>query len=97
MSDQNESVVHIAPPGTVIHKSELFPVIIRGKQIEKGVLRDRYVVNVEILENDPTVTRTALLEIPEDVYKSLSVGEKVEARLYQHDDNTWQPRPKASF
>lgn len=90
-------LVSIAEPGVLYHKSELFPVIIRHKQVSKGLLRDQFLVGVEILEDDPAVTRTALMDIPEDVYKSLGVGERVMVRLYHHPDDTWKTTPPTTL
>lgn len=93
-SSQDTGVVSIAEPGVLYYRSELFPVVVRAKQISKGILRDQYLLGVELLEDDPTVTRTALMDVPEDVYKSVGVGERVQARLYFHpSDETWRPTP----
>lgn len=96
-SSQDTGVVSIAEPGVLHYRSELFPVVIRAKQVSKGILRDQYLLGVELLENDPTVTRTALLDVPEDVYNSVGIGERVQARLYYHpNDATWKSTPPLS-
>lgn len=88
-------LVSFAEPGTLVYKSELFPVVVRTKQVQPGFTRDRFVVGVDIVDDDPQVQRAALLDIPEDVYQSLEIGERVMARMYEHPDKSWQPKPPA--
>jgi hypothetical protein len=96
VSAQEEGGTVIIPDGEkIIYKSELFDVIVRGKHKSKGIVRDRYLVAVELLEHDPLLERTALLDIPEDVWKQLTIGERAKARLYELPDKTWSTKPPA--
>lgn len=82
----------------LIHKSDLFDVRIRERTQAVGLLgRTRFFLLVEILEQDPLLQRMALLEVPEDVWRSVSVGEQAQARLYE-DPNTkqWSHVPPVS-
>lgn len=93
LQDEAAGTVIIPDGEKIIYKSELFDVVVRGKHRSKGIVRDRYLVSVELLEQDPMLERTALLDIPEDVWKSLTIGEKAKARLYEMPDRTWSTRP----
>lgn len=96
MSAQEDAGTVIIPTGEkIIYKSELFDVIVRSKHKSKGLVRDRYLVAVELLEQDPLLERIALLDIPEDVWKVLEVGERAKARLYEMPDKTWSTKPPA--
>jgi hypothetical protein len=84
----------IIPEGEkILYKSELFDVIVRGKHKSKGLFRDRYLVSVELLEQDPLLERIALMDIPHDVWLDLTIGERVKARLYEHPDKSWKSKP----
>jgi ABC-type molybdenum transport system ATPase subunit/photorepair protein PhrA len=84
----------IIPEGEkILHRSELFDVIVRGKHKSKGLVRDRYTVSVELIEQDPMLERIALMDIPYDVWSQLSVGERVKARLYEQPDKKWTTKP----
>jgi hypothetical protein len=71
--------------------SELFAALVLDKDIYNGFTRDRYVLTVELIEQDPTVVRTAVIEVLEPDWKDVAVGDKVMIRLYQHADKTWSP------
>lgn len=88
-------------PGTVIipdgekliYKSELFDVIVRAKRKAPGLVRDRFLVAVELIEQDPLLERTALLDVPEEIWKDLSEGERCQARLYEQPSGQWSTKP----
>jgi hypothetical protein len=92
--ESEESKVEIAPEGELLYKSELFDVRVLAKRKVAGITRDRFLMTVEFQENDPTIEKIALIDVPEDVYNDVSVGEKVLARLYYHEkDNKWLSKP----
>lgn len=97
MSDNKEpetTTVEIAEEGSVLHKSELFDVRITAKRKLAGLTRDRYIVAATVLDSDPTLQKNLMIDIPQDVWESLEVGEKVLARLYYHESlNKWLTRP----
>lgn len=95
MSAEEQGTVIIPTGEKLIYKSELFDVIVRSKHKNVGLVRDRYIVAVELLENDPLVERIALLDIPHDVWRELEIGERVKARLYEQPDKTWSTKPPA--
>lgn len=90
---EHASTVTIPDGEKLTYKSELFEVVVRGKHRHPGITRTRFLVVVELLENDPLIQRTALLEVPEAVWKDIDVGEKAQARLYENPDKTWTPTP----
>lgn len=73
--------------------SELFPAVITDKTLQSGFVRDRYRVTVDLLDQDPVLQRTAVLDVAQEVWASLGVGEKVQVRLYQHPDQQWKSLP----
>lgn len=96
MSAPEQAGTVIIPEGEkLVYKSELFDVVIRSKRIDPGLTRDRHLVEVELLEQDPLIQRIATLDIPQDIWSQLDVGERVKARLYEHPDKRWLPLPPA--
>ncbi len=94
MIEQAEPGTLIIPTGEKLtFKSELFDVVVRAKQRHQGITRDRYLVAVELLENDPLLERTALIEIPHDVWNELGIGERAKIRLYEQPDERWTHLP----
>lgn len=93
MSAEEQGTVIIPTGEKLIWKSELFDVIVRSKHKQVGVVRDRFIVAVELLDNDPLLERVALLDIPEDVWRDLHPGERVKARLYEQPDKRWTTKP----
>lgn len=90
MSEQEPAGTIIIPAGEKLtYKSELFDVIIRHKSVAQGLTRDRYMVAVELLEHDPLIDRTALIEIARDVWTELGLGERAKIRLYEQPDERW--------
>lgn len=90
-------------PGTIIipdgeklvYKSELFDVIIRAKQQAPGLVRDRFLVTVELVEQDPALLRSAVVDVPEAIWRDLEEGERCQARLYEQPDGQWTTKPPA--
>lgn len=86
----------VIPEGEkLIYKSELFDVVVRGKSMTEGFTRDHYYVQVELLEQDPLVERLVTVEITQDVWQQLEIGERAKARLYEQPDKRWTTRPPA--
>lgn len=89
-----ESGQVLIPTGEkIIFKSELFDVQIVNKHKATGITRVKHYLVVEILEDDPSVEKLATLETTEEVYQSVSIGERVKARLYQQPDQRWTTTP----
>ena len=96
MSTPEETGILVIPEGEKLYyKSELFDVIVRAKHKAQGIIRDRFLVAVELLDHDPLLERTALLDIPQDVWEQLSIGERAKARLYEQPDRRWATKPPA--
>lgn len=97
MSAPDETGTFIIPAtDKLVYKSELFDVIVRSKHKSKGLTRDRFIIAVELLDQDPLLERVAVLDIPEDIWRELGVGEKAKARLYEHPDHRWLTTPPTS-
>jgi hypothetical protein len=84
----------VIPEGEkLIHRSELFEVVVRSKHRSRGLFRDRFMVAVELVEGDPLLQRVAVLDIAEDVWRQLEAGERAQARLYEQADRSWTTLP----
>lgn len=92
---EEPGVVYIPEGEKLVYKSELFDVVIRSKSQGEGFTRNHFYVLVELLEHDPLLERTVVLEIPEDVWHQLEIGERAKARLYEQPDKRWTTRPPA--
>lgn len=92
MSDPTSSL--ILPTGEkIMHRSDLFRVEVLGKECRIGLTKDSHILHIKLLENDPNVQREAWVLVPADVYQSVEKGERLQARLYEHPDGTWNVNP----
>ena len=88
MSDETtqSGLVIIPTEEKITFKSELFEVRVKDKYKTTGLTRDRYLLEVDLLENDPHLQRSATIEVPEEVWHDIDKGENAMARLYENPE-----------
>lgn len=77
----------------ILHKSELFSARVMGLSTTPGLTKDIYRAELLLLENDPLVERTVLAMIAKQDWDSLSQGDTVLIRLYEHENGKWLSTP----
>lgn len=81
----------------IIHHSELFDGHITRKAVVSGVTRDLHRLTIRLIESDPMVQQHAEVEVPQETYVAVEVGERVLIRCYKHPDGSWTPTPPTLF